>query len=968
MKKSLLLTLLMALVGIFAAHADNVMINVDNAANVIVTTGSGDPVDLIDGMNRVPLDASQNPLTIAPADGATIVSVTKNESDVLNPSGDGKYRVGIENMKLDIVTSGGQAVQKDIQIGFMAMGSGIAGNPYKILYQKDNEWVAASQGSFTYTIPSGALVKIVPDKFYGVTGVTSYINQVNGTLNADGSYTFTATDAMNNDYLYVSMAPDPKAKKFKLTIDYLDNAECLFEFQRDGTPYQKVAPQYNNVAAEIMFEDAMNPLEIKPVEGGKIVQVLRNGEVALATGWGGSNGYVFEVEDGDEFVVSTQGPEADIALTVPDGYVDLKYFYFTKSDGTVLNVSGTSATIKGNVGEIINVSPRPGSKLSFLGRTNGGVVTNNYNNGTGTITVTKGADGENPAQIQVCGSRTVTGVTINVDNASRVKVLQANGRGDELTLVNGDNNFILANLQNALAITTTDGNEITAVEVNGYPVTVSPDGYFKVEAAESDYITIKSRKNAIDATLKFTFSEGADASWLRATSNGLDVVVSTPMTVRSYTTLIFEAAPGYVLQGMEPVGVTPGLMVMEEVSGTARYSVRFGSADLAEATLNVTMKEMEPAEGNSIVIANGDPLFFKYWETTENRFSSETFVKTLSNNTVNEVKTGNWVRVYLTDTESVFTSIKVNGQPIELAQEEGKASRTQWVQINGRTVIDPAMATPTLAYTNPTFDDVKHAQAGNVYFEVDGQKVSQTYVQAGTVLKLIAEPADGYIFKNFELYTVEDTDITGGTAIDGDTYTVKESDLKDNYLLFKGVFTEDENNKSYVLRGSSAWIVDADGKFDPGTSQSKGNVVFFLEDGSNVREVIAFAGDVVKLGVGTEDPDFAANYEVAGFSLMAGFPDAVIPANYTVKAEDADTTGVIWICGMVREKGSGVDSIVAAEGYDAAAGTFCAKGAVKIFDANGRLVAAGHDTVSVAGLAKGIYIAVANGKTVKFAK
>ena len=95
MYKNLLLALFAILFGVTTGMADNVMIDVDNAANVDVTYGyDGTALPLEDGMNRITtLTSADNPLTIRASAGAEIVSITKNNSEVLAPSGDGAYRV-----------------------------------------------------------------------------------------------------------------------------------------------------------------------------------------------------------------------------------------------------------------------------------------------------------------------------------------------------------------------------------------------------------------------------------------------------------------------------------------------------------------------------------------------------------------------------------------------------------------------------------------------------------------------------------------------------------------------------------------------------------------------------------------------------------------------------------------------------------------------------------------------------------
>lgn len=964
MKKTYLLTFLMAFVGFFTANAAyNVMINVDNAANVKVSTmaGHGETIQLSDGMNAIQFDESENPLTIEPANGATIVSVTQNEADVLNPSGDGVYRIGVSSsMKLDIVTSGGSVGGKEISFG---INCPTYPAPFKVYYEKGSEWIEATPNSFNmYSISENTNAKLVPDKFYQVTSLKFRNNEV-GTAQTDGTYTFTVSGTFDYDYLDATVATSPNAKKFKLKIDYLPNAECFFENGRtEGAKYDPVVPTYSDYETEFLFEASQNPLEIRATEGARILQVTKNGEVTEPIGWNGSNGYIFEVENGDSFAVSTQGVATDVKVTAPEGNIDLKYYYFKKADGTEIALDGMSATFKGNLGEYIYVTPRPGTNLTYLDRgSNGGIC--NFNRGY--FQVVKGNDATQPVEYQVCGNRSVNGVMINVDSSARIKVLQQGGRGEALTLTDGENTFALDAIKNALAFTATEGNEVTAVTVNGYPVTVSSNGYFLVEAVEGDYINVASRKNPIDATLKFNFNEGADVTWLKATMSDLPVELSNPMTVRSYSTLIFEAADGYVLESL--ACSTPGVLAMEIVPGTARYSVNIATASVTELTLDVTMKEMEPSEGNSIVIPNGDELFVSFWEMTGND-SEGTFVKALKNNTVNEVKTGNWVRIYCKDSQSEFVYVKVNGTEIELSENSDGLARTQWVKVEGRTVIDTKIDTPCIAYTNETFDLNKNIKAGNVFIVVDGKNVTQTKVYAGDTITLAAEPEVGYIFKNFVKYKTADTS-DGGTPIEGNTYTFTETDIRDNFILFKGVFVEDENEKSYALRGSTAWLVDENDEIITSTSSAKGNVVFIQPDGSNTRETVAVAGQTVKLAIGTDDPDFAQNYVVAGFCLMRDFPNHKIPTNYVVDAEDADEDGVIWICGLVKMKEDGIGSISAAKtGYDSASGTLNAEGAIRVYDANGRLVAAGEGSVSVASLVKGIYVAVTEGKTFKFAK
>ena len=260
-------------------------------------------------------------------------------------------------------------------------------------------------------------------------------------------------------------------------------------------------------------------------------------------------------------------------------------------------------------------------------------------------------------------------------------------------------------------------------------------------------------------------------------------------------------------------------------------------------------------------------------------------------------------------------------------------------------------------------DYYKHIESGNVYIEIDGQQYTNIMLTAGQTFKLVAAPARGYVFDHFEKFYSLTVD---GIVLDGDTYTLTEEDARENFILFKGVFKEDPNEKVFAARGSSAWLLDEAGQ----PTTAVGNVVFLLNDGSYSRETTAIAGETLKLNVSVTNPDDMEKYEVATYSLMNGFPTAVIPAEYEVSAADADSEGVIWICAVVREKSSGIDGVSAGSlAYDSKTMTIRCHGTVKVFNIEGRLVKEGAETeVSVAELEQGVYIAVSGSDTIKFVK
>ncbi len=967
MKKTFLLSLLMTLAGIFTAGATSVMIDVDKASNVIVQTmsGNGRTLDLYDGMNRFDLSEQDSPLLIQAATGAQIVSVTQNETTAINPSGDGNYRIGISTsgMMIKIVTSGsGSSVTKDVHLDFFASGDEITGKPFTVYYEKDSEWIEPQTEWGQSVIPENASVKIVPESIYEITGCTvpNWNGTLDGALQADGSYVFTNTVP---DYyrVQVNMQLKATALKFSITVDYAANVDCWLENQRQGE-YEKLTVN-DNVKTSFAIDASQNPLEFIPAEGAEIVQVLRNGVAQNATGWGGSNGWVFEVEDGDDFSVSTKGTPTDILIEAPEGNAALDAYIFTRNDGSTVSLSGQSATLTGNLGEMINVSERPGTTIQHIIGSNGAQANMDNN-----MRVVKGSDGTNLAKYLIYGSRDMSGVVISVDDASRVSVIQEGGRGDALQRNNGENRFAITDIKNSLAFSATAGNQIVSVTVNGNTVNVNSNGYYMVEAVEGDWIAVTSRKNPVDAVISFNFNEGADITWLTATSAGIPVELSNPMTVKSYTTLTFSAADGYVLEGISCE--TPGISV-SAIEGEGKWVVTIENADVTDAAIDVTMSEMQASEGNSIVVPNGNELFVSYWEMTEkDGVLSETYVKKLANNRVNEVKTGNWIRIYCQDSQSEFESVTINGVALELERDGDEFIRTVWVEVTGRTVIDAEVVTPCQANTTPTYDDNKHIVVGNVYIEVDGVKYTNVIVHAGQTVKLVAEPETGYVFDHFEKFYSQ-TMAADGIVLDSDTYTFTQADAAENFILFKGVFKVDENVKVFALRGSTAWAVDNDGKPIQETSGAMGNVVFRLGDGSTSRETTAIEGETVRLEIEVYDEEVANNYEVYGFCLMAGFPNAIIPANYVVSGDDADTDGVIWINGLMRQKGNGVENVTvdSAFRYDASTMTLYAPDTVRIFSASGQLMISTEETlVSVSGLPSGMYIATSGNKTIKFVK
>lgn len=976
MRKINFMTLLVALIGLFTVNASayTLKVEVDNASNITMAPdyGNGTPYELQSGaVTTLDIDKIMDcPIVVKANPGAQITSITI-DGVKKDPTANGTYSFNMyafsgDSAEMKIETSGqGTAPKETVNVTIGAVGDGITvtGVPYTVQYQDGDNWVDPDHNGMRYDLPVGALIKITPEPTFAVDKILPYGSDVplEITTLEDGSVTFT-NNLENYSRINITLKLAPGVISFKLSVDYPGNVEAYLEYQRDGSNWETL--ELNEGENTFFIKSQANPLEIKEVTGGKILQVLRNGEVALATGWGGVNGYVFEVEDGDVFSVSTEGPEIEVTIKAnSDTDASLDAYYFRLADGTDIKLSGREANLKAHQGEYVYVSGRPGTEYTMLMGSNGAVTASDW---MSWFRVTPGLQNK-PAVISLIGTRNINGVAIDVDNSARVKVTQEGGRGETLTLTDGVNNFALADLKNALAVTSTEGNQITSVTLNGDAIAANASGSYLANVEEGAYLQVKSRKNPVDTKINLSMlNENTELKWINVKVNGYEIETAATFNVKTYDVISFTAAPGYILQHVECNEPTAAPTY---ISDPVEYRYYLSSADVSEINFGIVAKEMTPEDGYAIVVPEGNELLIRYWdvelveEDGEQRYAK---VQTLANNTVNQVKIGDYVQVYMKDGLTKYRSIKVNGE--ELSADQLK-NRAVYIEVTGRTEIKAECYAPTYVYSTNSIDDNRHVTSGIIRFEVNGEKVNDFYAEPGMTCKFIPEPADGYMFDHIEFFYPLTID-SEGIKIEGDTYTFTAEDCAYEFLLFKGVFKADDNNPVYKVCGSSAWILNDKGEFDEKTSQSIGSVYIRDVDGSSKREYVGFAGDEVTLEIHVLDETYLDEYEVAGFALMSGFPNNVRPTKYVLSADDANTAGEIWICGMIRKKGAGVDGI-ASEGfrYDHASGIIYAQEAVKVFDINGNLLideAAGE--VSTATLGEGIYIAVSGGKTVKFVK
>lgn len=966
MKRFLLLNLLMTLVGVFTVSATSVVINVDNADNVDVYAnyGYGRKLDLADGLNVFDLsDTDDSPLKITAREGAAIESVVMNETDNVEGNG-GEYLVRFytSGIKIDITTSGNGSASnvRDVSIqGFYAMGEGISGSPFTVTYEKDGEWVETPKDTWGFhSIPEGSSVKVTPVAPYVIDSLSLRDGTFETMRLDDGSYTFVCDyDTFFYQSVYVNMSVSPEAIRFSLTVDYASNITAALERRREGE-WQWLS--LHDGRNDFVCVPSDSPLEIFAADGASVIMVQRNGETVSQTGWGGVSGWIYELEDGDEFVVATQGKEVNVMLTAPEGNASLENYVFTSSDGCVIEPDGMEYTVRAHVGETVYVTPRPGTEISYLLCQNGGQ--------TDMLTyfrVAEGVDGVNPMSVSLYGTRVSSDITIIVDDASRVQVVQEGGRGDVLELHDGSNTFQPSDIRNTLAISASDGNQMISVSKNGNAVAPNAGGVYPVMAEASDWIEIVSRRNPVDVTLNFTFDGSGELSWIKGSVDGQEISIDSPMTVKSYTTITISAREGYTLRN---VATTTEGVVVERAAGGAGYAVTIPSADILSADIIISVEEMEAEEGYAVVTTAGEEIFVMYSEYTLSESGEFIFVKRLENNTVNQVKIGNYVRVYCKDTQSRFLYVRVNGE--DVATEPDSDGRIAFVRIGGRTLIEAEIYTPCQAYTQSTYDDVRHIVAGNVYFDMDGSLETQIYPTAGQSVKFSPAPERGYLFDHIEMFYSNTID-SEGIIVEGNEYTFTESDVKENFILFKGVFIDDPDEKAYVVRGSTAWLIDENGDVVTDQSGAIGNVVFQMPTGENSREITGVEGDRIQMFVEVYE-DVRDQYEVEAYCFMRGFPDNRISGSvYTINSQDADNEGVIWINALIRRKAEGIGEVIDGSDlfYDAENRVIVSSSPVKVYSLSGTLMLSGsEESLSVDRLPEGVYIIVSGGSTLKFTR
>ncbi len=943
MYKKFLLSIFAMIVGLVTASAQtSVIIDVDKADNVNAYSASG-TITLSDGVNRITtLTSADNPLTIEAANGATIVSVTKNGTDSATPSGDGKYRFSIESMMISIVTSGGSgSTTEPTEVGFTLASMGLPNSFTAKVGDKD-----VTLGT-EMKVEAGAEVTVYPVKGYAIDKVMDLFNSPVGSANADGTYTFNVgNDTSNWYYVYTSIT----GLSFTIDPDYAPNVLVMLNAKPDESDDAYSYVQLNlSGTTQVVTSEEMQPILFMGDNDAEVVSVTRNGEPVQYREQGVAwvSGYASAFADGDLFVVTTKGKDVEFTIKAADNNAPLESYFFKLADGTVLNLSGTEQTVTLPLGSKIYIEGRPGTNYRYVisSSTTSSSTSNDMQEWVRVL-----AD----CTATVYGTRQ-TGVTVDVDDASRVSVVQSNGRGDALVLSNGENKFELANILNSLAITPTEGNQIVSVALNGDEVEANRTGVYLVTVEEGSYVSVVSRKIPGDVPVTFVLNEGADISWLSATVDGEPIELSSTTTVKSGTDIVLSPVMGYRIDAVSTA--TPGCnVVADQANGT--YTITVG--DQADAAMfSVIVNEITAAEGNALVIIKTESSFFTFL----NRQPDGTSEGRLSLDQVNEVKIGNSVYMSTFTSGVYIKSLTVNGT----AYPDAVDKRYYSVTITENSTIELVAYQRVEAATINSIDPVSHITSGMVYLlDANGNKVTSMECEVGQTVTLTAEATVGYKLTGInKIYPDPSGPVTDNS------YTITELDAEYGMVQFQGVFEADTENPSYTVRTKGAYET-----IDGIPYEQIGYIYIYLgqeeptEINSDcVTEYTALEGDKLRLICLCRD-----DYHIVSFCLSEGYPNSTFPGSYyTVNGDDADADGVIWITGLLEKNSSGIDDInaeAAVPVYDRASATLTTATETRIFAASGAAVMtveAGSTSLST--LPAGVYIAVtADGKTLKFVK
>ncbi len=916
MKKNFLLLLFAALLGVVSASADMVRINVDNAANVIVTTANGaNTLTLVDGMNSFDLSTSDNPLAVQAADGAEIVEVTKNNEPVM-ASGYGTpvYRMAIEPMMVNITTSG-STVEKNYNIWFQPTFLG----SISVTCNGEKTVIADQQ---YYQFPADAELVIAPEEGYEIVSVSAD----SATDNGNGTWTVKNS----RDYGYVDVKVAEKGIHFTAEVNVAANIAIIATLQEDSGSGDAVVKEIDlsgNGPYDGTAPDGTLYLNFWPAAGGTINSITRVAADGSVTALVNSAyvGWRSTVAEGDNFIFDVTGPEVELTFAGARGFSVSDFVINTGK--TKLNVTTENPTAKVRVGETIAVAGANGTTLSGL-----------YAAAT-TCETLFDKYGVTFAKVTGAGSvslygMTKTGMDISVDNASAVTVTGGAGNGAAISLTTGTNT--IESVQNPLKIAATAGYRIESVYADGVSLAPNADGTYNAELLQDGTVVIFTAE--LPKPLPITFSVTGDASKLIITKDGQTVEFSEMLEIQPGTEITVGVQEGWLIKELSLTGNES--VTYDEETGIYTFAPRHAT------TVIINVEKWVAAPGNALVTFTTDmPRVSAFLYDAEGERIGSLKVG------INEVKIGSQVTVQIFG-DLYLKEVLVNGKALDIAVDAKTATFT----VEGETTLE--VSTYELCHISgyKTSNPDNHSFLGYIYINEVGQ--SSASVPAGGSFTVLPTPERGYKFAGFSfVYPEEIKDQIGDEIKDSYTITVPDGV---NSIIFEGKFESDNGEVVYTVRGSNCFV-------DSWENISDDYIVYINVDGALLIEYNAFEGDTVHLATTGRDASKPAKIETYCLYYHNQKP---ISADYVVNPEDANADNVIYVSAYINTQ-TGVEGVTV-DGelsYDHASKILTAPAAVKVFSTSGRLVlTAEAGEVSLETLPAGMYIATTGSSTIKIVK
>ena len=963
MKKKLLFALFAFIfgIGIVSAQNVNIMIDVDNAANIKVTVNNGaTEVPIQDGMNRITQYSSANsPLSISAVDGAKIVSVTKNYSDALSPNYQGVYNMAIEAMMLSVVTegNGGAPTVKTLDVWFQ-----LEGDKGSATITSDGQNVDWSFDAYT-KVQSGAECIIAPAAGYLIKNVTTSYGKLQDK--GDGTWSFSTTQNWDFVTCYTEALPEPGVDITVLTSYYPNIKVQAGRYTSEDDEYKDLIIKEDGT---VRFPDGWDFLQFSGVDNAEILGIDRNGTPLIMSPY---VGWRATVAAGDVFTVNAQGAAQDVTFSAVNAFDGATLDCFkVVAAGKALSLSGNEQTVTLHRGDAVSVTGKGTNTVNWVGVSSKTIYVAPY----------EFLLAEGDTKVSISGDA-ASGITVTVNNAAAVQVKQANGYGAALTLKDGDNLFEMADIVNNLSITPAEGCQILSVTLDGDKVLPTADGSYSIVAHNGMLLDISARK--IPATIPVTVSINDNVTGGPSNDLAAHVILTVngeKQSLTSFTSLM----PAY----MAEVTVTSDFgYIIDEISAGANYIEQTDGVYTFYAEnacmLNIRMHQVVAPEGYALVrvVANDSHVGFYPYSADMERLEGS-----IKPEVPGVVKIGDYVCVSKFAFDYHFKSITVNGEAIEITPSTEPRAE-YYVKIEGDCTIEATLYNVNEGKVTVTAWSVSEGlgsggiKIADLYIDVDGELVEHYQADPGETIKLVAT----YVAPGFKLEKLEgqsNYNVTPDLEGAGPEYTITLPEgaainpaTGDPYTyIWKPVCTLDATNPPYLVEFYETMLdPDGDPSLDPEADDIIGYLLGVQTDGVVTALMFAQEGDVIPVNVYSRD-DFEFDYAYTGFGRTI-FTGAAPGADwvYTVDPDDSfefNGYSKINIAGAFKRKGVGIASIIAAGAlsYDEALQTVAAPTQISIYTVSGLLVATGSETISVANLAPGLYIATAGTDTLKFIK